>query len=162
MARRNTTAAVTVTASPMRVPCPVRTAAILWAVAVAAGVFETVLAIAGLLGERPVPVGELVAGMGVRLVAFGVAGYLVVQLLRGRNWARWALTLLLGVLGTASLLIDPIRWLSEGDELGDTLAAFTVADWLFAASRAVHLGAVGAALVSMFRPAANRYLGATA
>ncbi|EHR62827.1 hypothetical protein SaccyDRAFT_4004 [Saccharomonospora cyanea NA-134] len=159
MSPHNVTAVTTAESS--RAPRPVRTAAILWVVAIAAGVFETVLAIVGLLGERPVPFGELVTGAGVRLVVFVVAGCLVVRLLGGRNWARWALTLLLGMLGGASLLIDPVRWLLDGNDLGETLAAFAAADWLFAVSRVVHLGAVVAALVSMFRPESNRYLTAT-
>ncbi|WP_050986946.1 hypothetical protein [Saccharomonospora xinjiangensis] len=96
----------------------------------------------------------------MRLVVFVVAGYLVVRLRGGVNWARWALTVLLGMLGTASLLIDPVRWVLGGSELEATLAAFTVTDWLFAASRVVYLGAVVAALVSMFRPASNRYFAA--
>ena len=67
------------------------------------------------------------------------------------------LAVLLGGIGTLSLVIDPISWLAAGNSLGDV---FPQADLLFvfvAPIRAVHLAAVIAALVLMFLPAANDY-----
>jgi hypothetical protein len=64
---------------------------------------------------------------------------------------------LLGGIGTLSLVIDPISWLAAGNSLGEV---FTQADLLFvfiAPIRAVHLAAVITALVFMFLPAANKY-----
>ncbi|MDO3700293.1 hypothetical protein Q3W71_01175 [Micromonospora sp. C28SCA-DRY-2] len=138
-------------------PASVRTASVLWMIAIAAGVFETVLAVVGLFAEGPVSPAEIVVGVGVRLVVFVVAGYLAVRLSQGRNWARLALALLLGVFGSLSLLIDPIQWLLDGNELSSAFADVTLMELLFATSRIVHLGAVGAAMVSMFRPGANVY-----
>jgi hypothetical protein len=68
---------------------------------------------------------------------------------------------LYGGLGTLSLVIGPVSWLAEGGSLADAVAAADLGSVLFAASRAVHLGAVIAALVLMFHPAANAYLQAT-
>jgi hypothetical protein len=75
----------------------------------------------------------------------------------GKRWARIALAVLLGGIGTLSLVIDPISWLAAGNSLREV---FTRADLLFfiiAPIRAAHLTAVIAALVFMFLPAANGY-----
>jgi hypothetical protein len=64
---------------------------------------------------------------------------------------------LLGVIGTLSLVIDPISWFAAGNSLREV---FAQADLLFvfvAPIRAVHLAAVIAAMVFMFLPAANIY-----
>ncbi|WP_024876387.1 hypothetical protein [Saccharomonospora piscinae] len=146
------------TAAPnAAVPSPVLTASRLWLVAVAAGVFETVLAVADLLAEGTTAPGEIVSAVGVRLVVFAVAVYLVGWLRRGRNWARLTLAAMLGVIGTVTLLINPIQSLLQGHDPVAALAGLTLAEWLFTASRIVHLGAVVAAMVLMFRPAANTY-----
>lgn len=64
-------------------------------------------------------------------------------------------------IGTLSLVIGPVTWLAEGGSLSDAVAAVDLGSVLFAASRVVHLGAVVAALILMFHPAANAYLRAT-
>jgi hypothetical protein len=68
---------------------------------------------------------------------------------------------LLGGIGTLSLVIGPVTWLAEGGSLTDAVAAADLGSVLFAASRVVHLGAVIAAVILMFQPAANAYLRAT-
>jgi hypothetical protein len=75
----------------------------------------------------------------------------------GKRWARLSLAVLLGGIGTLSLVIDPISWLAAGNPLSEV---FTEADLLFflvAPIRVVHLVAVIGALVLMFLPAANTY-----
>ncbi|UUZ81771.1 hypothetical protein LJK88_45590 [Paenibacillus sp. P26] len=75
----------------------------------------------------------------------------------GRNWARLVLAVLLGGIGTFSLVIDPVKWLMEGHAFGEAFAGMTVYSILFGLSRIVHLTFVILALVLMFRPAANPY-----
>jgi hypothetical protein len=58
-------------------------------------------------------------------------------------------------------VIGPVTWLAEGGSLTDAVAAADLGSVLFAASRVVHLGAVIAALILMFHPAANAYIRAT-
>jgi hypothetical protein len=60
--------------------------------------------------------------------------------------------------------MGPVTWLAEGGSLADAAVAVATADLgsvLVVASRVVHLGAVLAALMLMFHPAANAYLRAT-
>jgi surface antigen len=87
--------------------------------------------------------------------------YLAVQLRQGKNWARVALAVLYGGVGTLSLVIGPVTWLAEGGSLADAVAAADLRSVLFAASRVVHLGAVIAALILMFHPAASAYIRTT-
>ena len=55
-------------------------------------------------------------------------------------------------------MIGPVTWLTEGGSFADALAAADLGSVLFAASRVVHLGAVIAAVLLMFHPAANAYV----
>lgn len=141
----------------MSAPKPVDLAANLWIVALAAGVFETVLAVTGLLMDGTATFGSIAAGVGLRVVVTAAAFFLTVRLRRGQNWARLALTGLLGVLGTLSLVIDPIQYLLDGGSIGAMIAQADAMDLAFGASRVVHLAAVFSALALMFRPAANAY-----
>ncbi|MGH4029019.1 hypothetical protein ACQB60_08820 [Actinomycetota bacterium Odt1-20B] len=138
-------------------PAPVHAAFVLWLVAVAAGVFETAVAVVDRATGADGSLGALAGGVALRMAVFSAAVLLAVQLRRGRNWARCALAVGLGVFGTLSLLIGPVQWLADGHDIGDTVTDLSVADVLFGASRVLHLAAVLTAVVLMFRPAANAY-----
>jgi hypothetical protein len=125
---------------------------LLWLTAVAAGVAETAIRVIGSLAGGPQSGGLL-----VRAVIYAVAVYVITRMRIGKRWARLTLAVVLGGIGTLSLVIDPISWLAAGNRLGEV---FAQADLLFvfvAPIRAVHLAAVIAASVLMFLPAANDY-----
>ncbi|MCX4957144.1 hypothetical protein [Streptomyces virginiae] len=132
-------------------PPAVRAAFTLWVTAVAAGAFETAL----MVGRDPAE--GFGAGLAVRLVVFTAAVLVAVHMRRGAGWARITLAIGLGVLGTASLVVEPLGYLLDGGSLADALARADALEWVFAVSRTVHLAAVLTAVVLMFRPAANRY-----
>jgi hypothetical protein len=142
------------------VPKEVQASFLLWLTAVAAGVLETIIRVTNALfmGSASGSGGEAdVTGVIIRVIVYAVAVYIIAQMRLGKRWARLTLAVLLGVIGTLSLVIDPISWLAGGNSLREV---FTEADLLFAfvaPIRAVHLAAVIAALVFMFLPAANTY-----
>jgi hypothetical protein len=142
------------------VPREVQASFLLWLTAVAAGVLETIIRVidASLIGLASGSGGEAdVIGVVIRVIVHAVAVYIIAQMRLGKRWARLTLAVLLGVIGTLSLVIDPISWLAGGNSLREV---FTEADLLFvfvAPIRAVHLAAVITALVFMFLPAANNY-----
>jgi hypothetical protein len=138
-------------------PNEVRKSYLLWMTAIAAGVFEMIIAVVSSLPSDTSSVGGLVIQALIRTMIFGVLTFIIVKMYRGKKWARIALTILLGGIGTLSLVIDPIKWLMEGNSLNTMFDGVNLTSLLFAASRVVHLAAVFAALVFMFRPAANRY-----
>lgn len=131
----------------------VRTAAWLWAAAVGAGVAEAALAVgtavaSGAFGPAMVP------QIAVHVGAYAAAGALIVFFVRGRNWARIALTVLLTGVGLATLVVPLVQSLAGGagpvEALGGSLGL------PFAIIRAVHIACVVAASVVMYTPAANR------
>jgi hypothetical protein len=143
------------------IPKQIQASFLLWLAAVAAGLFETALVVVDATDGDVGSVAEVAAGVAVRLLVFTGAVYLAAQLRLGKNWARVALAVLLGGIGALSLVIGPASWLVEGGSLADAVAAADLGSVLFAASRVVHLGAVIAALILMFHPAANAYIRAT-
>ena len=132
-------------------PQSVRWSARSWLIAVAAGALEAV--IHALTSEGYNAAVEL----RVRAVVYVLVMVVVVQLLRGRAWARIALTVMLGGLGLFSLLAEPLSWLMSGGSPGAFVAAADVPTVVVGVIRAVHVVAVIVGLVLMYRPAANSY-----
>jgi hypothetical protein len=130
----------------------------LWLLAVAAGLFETILVVIDATAGEVGSVAEVALGVTVRLLAFTGLVCLAVRLREGRHWARIALAVLYGGFGTLSLVIGPVTWLAEGGSPADAAAAADLGSVLFAASRLVHLASVITALILMFHPAVNVYI----
>jgi Na+/H+ antiporter NhaA len=139
-------------------PKEVQASFLLWLTAVAAGVLETIIRVIESLSVGSSSGGEAdVTGVAIRMIVYIVVVYIIAQMRLGKRWARLTLAVLLGGIGTLSLVIDPISWLAGGNSLREV---FTQADLLFiliAPIRVVHLVAVVTALVFMFVPAANTY-----
>lgn len=135
-------------------PDPVRFSVLLWLTAIAAGAAEALVYL--LLPEPPTAM-----QLGARFAIYAVLAVLVLALRTGRNAVRWAVALLLGGFGTASLLIEPVSWLIAGGSPTAFLATADVPTLLGTGLRVAHLVAVLAALVLMFRPAANAWFGGT-
>jgi hypothetical protein len=142
-------------------PTQVQASYRLWLLAIAAGLFETALAVVEAISGDTGSAAEVAVGVAVRLLAFTGLGYLAARLRQGNNGSRVALAVLYGGFGTLSLVIGPVTWLAEGGSLAEAVAGADLGSVLFAASRVVHLGAVIAAVLLMFHPAANAYIKAT-
>ncbi|MDF5752580.1 hypothetical protein [Spongiactinospora sp. TRM90649] len=145
------------TADRPPVPRTVKTASALWLTAVGAGVFETAIAVTVGLTGGSATIAGLVPDIAVRVAVYLVAVFMALRLRAGDGWARVALAVTLGTLGTVSLVIEPISWLLAGgsaarflDEADGPVLAMT-------AGRIVHLVAVLTALALMFAPSANAY-----
>jgi hypothetical protein len=137
-------------------PRSVRWSVRCWFPAVAAGVVET--AIWALTSQDY----HAAAQLPVRAAVYVVATALIIQLGRGRNWARIALTVLLGGVGLLSLLAEPVSWLAAGGSTTDFLTAADGATLTVVAVRIAHVAAVLTALVLMYRPTANMFFGRVA
>jgi hypothetical protein len=149
-----TTAAAT--GSTDRLPAELSAATAIWVGAVGAGVTEA-LVHAFLMPDPPTGAQLLVRG-----AIYAVVLALVLALPTGRAAARWALAVLLGGVGTLSLVIEPAGWLAAG---GDPVGFLTTADGptlLVVALRVLHLAAVIAAMVLMFRPRSTAFIRARA
>lgn len=140
-----------------RIPSEVKKSYWYWLVAIAAGVFEMLIAVTQTLSEDIEAGSGIFIQAGLRTIIFAGLVFVIVKMYRGNHWARIALTILLGGIGTASLLIDPINWVLEGNSLDQAFAGMTLYSGLFGISRIVHLASVMTALILMYRPAANKY-----
>src|SRR5512132_2801932 len=92
------------------IPKQLQASYLLWLVAVAAGVFETALVVVDATSGDVGPAARVAVGVAIRLLAFTGLVALAVQLRRGRSWARVALAVPFGGLGTLSLVIGPVTW----------------------------------------------------
>jgi hypothetical protein len=139
-------------------PSSVRAATAAWFLAIGAGIAESILGVIGAVGDG-VPVLGLVAQILFRAIVYG--GLLVVidrYFRHGRRWSRPLLTVLLGVVGMATLVVGPISWLVTKGDFGsvDISAGFVA----FAVIRTVHVLAVIAGVVLMYQPESNRWFNA--
>ena len=128
-------------------PTAVRLAFAVWLGALGMGLAEMMLR----LPDTPLP------AIGVRLAIYAALGLVMLQMRAGQNWARWTLALLLGILGTLSLVIEPITWLADGNAIGTAFDGATLSGTLIALSRAAHLLCVFVAVPLMFVPTANAF-----
>ncbi|MEU9103413.1 hypothetical protein AB0D54_03435 [Streptomyces xanthophaeus] len=143
---------------PLGPPPPaVRTAFMLWLTAVAAGAFEASLMLGRLVAAGEATAAGVAPGLAVRLTVFTVAVLVAVRMRRGGGWARIGLAVGLGGFGTASLVVEPLRYLLDGGSAAAALSGADALDLVFGASRVLHLAAVLTAVVLMFRPASNAY-----
>lgn len=120
----------------------------LWLLAVAAGVVETVVQVGLALGDD-VSTSAVLGQIAVRAVIYGALFVIIDRYFRrGVRWSRYLLAGVLGTVGVVSLVTEPIGWLIDN---GD----FTTIDWsvsfvTIAALRAVHLTAVISAVYFTF------------
>ena len=127
----------------------------LWLVAVAAGVVETVVQVVHALGDGT-SLSSLAGQIAVRAVIYGALFVVIDRYFRrGVQWARYLLAGLLGTVGVASLVSEPIGWLINNGDL-------TTVDWsptslAIATLRCVHLTAVLTALALTLHPQNARW-----
>lgn len=138
-------------------PATVRASFALWLTAVAAGVFETVLAVIRAVAEGDASAGVLTGGPALRVAGYAAAVLVAVRMRRGGGWARAALVGAAAVLGTLALISEPDAWPTDGQGIGETLRNVDVVDVLLGGSRVLHLAAVVMAVALMFRRSANAW-----
>ena len=121
----------------------------LWSLAVAAGIIETIIAVTSIIQAGAVGLG-LAANVGLRTLVFATAALLIVQYAKGKNWARFALAVLLGGIGLASMAIPTALGMLDGASFvqaaaGDLGSTFVVV-------RVIHLASVIVATVLTLLP----------
>ncbi|NKY56001.1 hypothetical protein [Nocardia flavorosea] len=122
--------------------------------AVGFGVAETAVHSVGQFGQST-ELGSLIAGWLIRTGIYVVVLVAAWRMLRGDRWARLMLALGIGVLGTASLLVEPLTALLAAD--GDLLPDTTVENALVAITRVGHICAVLIAIPAMYTPEARAW-----
>jgi hypothetical protein len=122
--------------------------------AVGCGIAETAVRSALMLGEDA-EIGALIGGWllrtGIYLVVLGIAW----RMLQGERWARNLLTVGIGVLGTTSLVVEPVRMLATTGT--GVFTEMNTATILLALTRAGHIWAVLIAIPAMHTPSARAW-----
>jgi len=143
------------TIAPAEAPLTARWATSLWLVAVGAGVAETVVQVVQAHGDGD-SMSSLAGQLAVRAVIYGALFVVIDRYFRrGVRWSRYLLAGLLGTVGVASLVAEPIGWLIYNGDLSsvDSSAAFLT----IATLRWVHLTAVLTALALTLHPQTARW-----
>ncbi|MGW5387767.1 hypothetical protein [Nocardia sp. NPDC003963] len=133
-------------------PPAVTTAFVALVVAVSCGIAETVVRDVSLPAADT---GSSASGLLLRTVVYVVALVAAWRMWQGGRWARLLLTAGIGVIGTASLLVEPIgMFAASGSAVFADIDATTV---LVAIARIAHLCAVLVAIPAMYTPAARAW-----
>jgi hypothetical protein len=143
------------TSARAEVPLTARSATLLWLLAVSAGVVETVVQVGLALGDD-VALTSLLGQIAARTVIYGALFVIIDRYFRrGVRWSRYLLAGLLGTVGVASLVSEPIGWLIRDGDLAtvDWSGSFVA----IAVLRSVHLTAVLSALVLTLHPETARW-----
>jgi hypothetical protein len=127
----------------------------LWLSAIATALVELVVKLAIEPGGFWNAVSASWTEIAVRFTAYAVLLSLSLLMLSGRSWARWALLIIFGCLGTFSLVFEPIGWFLGGGSITDFLASANLALFTMILSRVAHIACVWAAIFFMFRPVAR-------
>lgn len=96
-----------------------------------------------------------------RLAVYAVVALFIVQFARGREWARLFLIVGLGVVGTASLLVEPVMWLFDGADFDAYFGALDGPGAVILVSRLVHLVAVVVGVAAMLTMRSRKAAGIT-
>lgn len=138
-------------------PRALRTAVTLWAIAVAAGVVETLLVVVPVLTAGETDAG-LWLNVGLRGVVYLAASLLVISFARGRRWSRIALTGLLGIVGLASMVVPAAQEITAGQTFLQAFGGDGSLAVAFLVVRLTHIASVIVATALMFTPSVNGYL----
>ncbi|GAB2684746.1 hypothetical protein GCM10009743_70340 [Kribbella swartbergensis] len=126
----------------------------MWLLAVGAGVAETVVAAGGAIHDG-ISLPALAAQLAVRAVVYGALFVVIDRYFRrGIPWSRYLLVGLLGTVGLASLLYEPLTWLTEQDL---SAVPWSAAFLLTATIRTIHLSALLAAVTLTLHPQTTRW-----
>ncbi|MEV0895040.1 hypothetical protein [Promicromonospora sp. NPDC050262] len=126
-----------------------------FALAVAAGIAEAVVAVTSIVAQQGAD-DALVTQVVARGLVFAAALTCAWYLARGRRWAWWALLLGLGVVGLASMLLPMAAALADGASWS-TVFEGDVAP-LFPVIRALHIVSVLTGVTLMLHPAVRASL----
>lgn len=139
------------TTTAVEAPLTARWAILMWLLAVGAGVAESV--VGAIQADIPLP--ALAVQLAVRTLVYGGLFVTIDRYFRhGVPWSRYLLAGLLGTIGLASLVYQPITWLADHDLTDLTWSpSFVVSAGL----RAIHLSGLLAALALSFHPDTNRW-----
>lgn len=125
------------------------------ALAIAAGITESVLAVAHVATTSGLSPGDDVQ-IGVRSIVYAAGLALTVLLYRGHGWARWAVMIMIGLLWLGTLIIPMAGELAGGSDPGAVFGGDV--NPVFPVVRALHLVLAPVGLAASFRRSASAFV----
>lgn len=138
-------------------PAAIRISHSLWLGAIATALVELVTRLSVAPGGFVAAATQNPTELLVRFSAYALLLALSLLMRSGRNWARIALTIIFGGLGTVSLIAEPVAWLLDGGSVAVFLSEASPDVWIMTVSRIAHIACVLAATVLMYRPDPNAW-----
>ncbi|WP_345494396.1 hypothetical protein [Nocardia callitridis] len=133
---------------PNPTPRAIRVAFVGFVVALLAGVVEAIAQTALAAGDTHP--GSLATALTVRLTIYLVVFAAALRMTYGSRWARRVLAVGIGIVGLASLLIEPLAQALSADQLGDLFTDVTTEFVLIFVLRTIHVLAVLVAVPAMY------------
>ncbi|MET9485799.1 hypothetical protein [Nocardia sp. NPDC006630] len=121
------------------------------ALALLAGIGETLLHVVLELRDHGMGAGELLSALIVRGAIYSAVFAVALRMAADIRWARGILVFGLGTLGLASLVVEPLTAVLTADRFGDLFAHWTPAAVTLGVCRSVHIVAVLVALTAMIQ-----------
>lgn len=121
------------------------------------GVGEALTYVAVHLDSPSADVGSLTTGLAVRGVIYLVVLGVAIRMAHGARWARIVLTIGIGIVGLASLIIEPAAATLSAQEIGDLFDNLSPSAVITGIFRTGHILAVLIAIPAMYHPTARRY-----
>jgi hypothetical protein len=147
---------------PQRPPRSVSVAFTGLVVALLCGVGEALTYVTVRLDSPNADVGSLATGLAVRGAIYLVVLAVAIRMAHGARWARVVLTFGIGVVGLASLIIEPMAALLSAKAIGDLFHNLTPTAVITGTFRTGHVLAVLIAIPAMYFPGTRRYFRAAA
>lgn len=119
--------------------------------ALLAGVAETILHTAIALRHNETHMAALTSGLLARAALYTLVLLIALRMADGNLGARNLLVYGLGIAGTASLIVEPLRAIATSDHPAHLFTGWTAEGLLIGALRTAHLAAVWIAIPAMLR-----------
>ncbi|WP_433198030.1 hypothetical protein ACQP1G_02780 [Nocardia sp. CA-107356] len=142
---------------PQRPPRSVSVAFTGLVIALLCGVGEAITYTAVELDGPNADIGSLATGSAIRGAIYLAVLAVGIRMANGARWARIVLTVGIGVIGLASLIVEPLAATLSAKEITDLFDHLTPAAIITGAFRTGHILAVLIAIPAMYHPTARRY-----
>ncbi|MEV6429970.1 hypothetical protein [Nocardia sp. NPDC051463] len=121
------------------------------------GVGEALTYVAVQLDSPNADVGSLTTGLAVRGGIYLAVLAVAIRMAHGARWARIVLTIGIGIVGLASLIIEPAAATLSAKAIGDLFDNLSPSAVISGILRTGHILAVLVAIPAMYHPTARRY-----
>lgn len=144
---------------PQKIPQSFASASAWFALAVIAGIAESIIAVVdGLFIDTDAYSGtEIVINLAFRAIVYGTMLVVIRFLRQGARWPAIVLTVVLGVIGMGTLVVPYFMWLADGNDIMQGIRDLDALGGVFAIVRVLHVVFVVLGVIYLYIPQSLRY-----